>query len=212
MEPLLAHSEREWILIGMAECCAAKGFEASTVADVCAAAGVTEERFAQFFDGKTECLGAAMERLVELALVRLGERVATSERPWAERLQNGVSALLGVLAERQAFARLALLEAPFAGGRATILYEASKAALLDFLDQGKKAPDDAAIPLSAGRGALAGVEALLDCRIASGQAKQLDELEADITFMLAVPYLGRREAARLGETSSRARGHLRAVA
>jgi AcrR family transcriptional regulator len=64
MQSSTAHSEREWILIGMAESCAAKGFEETTVADICAAAGVSAESFGQVFADKGECLGAAGDGVV----------------------------------------------------------------------------------------------------------------------------------------------------
>src|SRR6478609_1124471 len=71
MKPLPGQSEREWVLLGMAESCAEKGYEVTNVADVCAAAGVSEPRFRALFTDKEECLGATMEWLVELAWRKL---------------------------------------------------------------------------------------------------------------------------------------------
>lgn len=209
MKPLPGQSEREWVLLGMAESCAERGYEATTVADVCAAAGVSERRFHALFAGKEECLGAAMEWLVELAWRKL-EEDSPADKPWAERLRTGVESLLGVLAERPAFARLALIEAPVAGGRAAILRESARASMLDFIETAPR-PADVEIPPSAGRAALAGVEALVVGWVLQGNAEGLAELAPGIVFMLAVPYLGRAEASRLG-TKPGSHGHLRAVA
>jgi hypothetical protein len=150
-----------------------------------------------------------MEWLVELAWRKL-EEDSPADKPWAERLRTGVESLLGVLAERPAFARLALIEAPVAGGRAAILRESARASMLAFVEAAPR-PTGVEIPPSAGRAALAGVEALVLGRVLQGNAESLAELAPEIVFMLAVPYLGRAEASRLGAKPG-GRGHLRAVA
>jgi AcrR family transcriptional regulator len=209
VEPLVSHSEREWILIGMAECCAAKGYEETTVADVCAAAGVSRESFERIFAGKDECLGAAMESIVAEAWRAL-DGVRSSEQPWAVALRDAVTALLAFLAERPAFARVALVESPIAGGRAETLHESSKATLLTFLEQGRELAEPG-VPASAARGALAGAEALAVRQVLTGTAERLSELAPDIVYMLAVPYLGVGEARQLATGAARRR-RLRAVA
>lgn len=193
----------------MAESCAAKGFEATTVGDVCAAAGVSRESFEDAFAGKDECLGAAMESFVQEAWRRLSE-VRSSGEPWAVVLRDGVLALLGLLAERPAFARMALIEAPVAGARAGALYASAKAALLAQVELGKsQAP--AGVPASAARGALAGAETLASGHILAGKTQRLGELAPDVVYLLAVPYLGQAEAQRLAAGSFK-RPALRAVA
>jgi hypothetical protein len=50
-----------------------------------------------------------------------------------------------------------------------------------------------------------------DGRVTAGRAARLDEAAADVVYMLAVPFLGAGEAARLAAGAARRR-HLRAVA
>jgi AcrR family transcriptional regulator len=207
--PVAAHSEREWILIGMAECCAAKGYEATTVAEVCAAAGISPEAFDRVFADKAECLGAVMESVVEEAWRAL-DRVLTPDKPWAAAVRDGTVALLGLLAERPAFAHVALIEAPVAGGRAAALASSSRAALLSFLERGMEQAESG-VPASAATGALAGVEVMVTGQILAGKAERLGELTPDVIYMLAVPFIGRGEAQRVAAQPAR-RGHLRAVA
>ena len=206
---LTAHSEREWILIGIAECCAARGLEQTSIEDVCAAAGVSRESFDASFADTGECLGAAMESIVEQAWRALGE-VGSAEKPWAAELRDGVAALLRVLAERPAFAQVALVEAPVAGGRAAALHGSAKAALLEFIERGREQAEPG-LPAGAERGALAGAEALAVREVLAGRAAQLGEAAPDIVYMLAVPFLGVGAAARLAKQATRRR-HLRAVA
>lgn len=209
MEPSTVQSEREWILVGMAECCAAEGYEHTTVADICAAAGISVESFDRAFAGKEECLGATMDAIVAEAWSAL-DTVLSRERPWGARLRDGVAALLRVLASRAGFGHVALVEAPAAGGRASLLHRSAKAALLAFLEQGREHTQDE-LPASAALGALAGAEALVVSRIHAGEGARLAELTPDIVYMLAVPFLGRDEALRLA-ADQRGQGQLRAVA
>jgi AcrR family transcriptional regulator len=204
-----AHSEHEWILIGIAECCATKGYDATTVEDVCTTAGVSRQAFERAFTDKSECLGMAMELVVEEAWQALAD-VASPRKPWSVALRDGVAALLRVLAERPAFAHVALVEAPVSGGRAEVLAESSRAALLDFLERGRD-PAKAGIPDSAARGALAGAEGLMVREVLAGRASQLPAQAPSIVYMLAAPFLGVGESGRLASGAAQ-RGHLRAVA
>jgi AcrR family transcriptional regulator len=201
--------QREWILIGIAECCATRGLERTSVEDVCDAAGVSREAFGREFAGLDECLGAAMENLVA-DVWRALDGIASAERPWAAALRDGTAALLATLAERPALARLALVEARGAGGRAAALRDSARAALLDFLERGRELAEPG-VPASAARGALAGAEALVERRVLAGEAAPLAELAPAVAYMLAVPFTGIGEAQRLAGSAARRR-HLRAVA
>ena len=210
MKPAVAHSERGWILIGMAECCAAKGYEATTTGDICAEAGVSPTSFEELFADKGECLGAAMESLLEEAWRQL-DGVQAPGKSWARELSDGVAALLSLLSERPAFARMALIEAPVAGGRAGTLYASGKAALVAQVERGRNQAEND-VPASAGRAALAGAEALVVGQILAGKAEQLGDLAPEVTYMLLAPYMERPESLRLSPDSTATRPHLRAVA
>jgi AcrR family transcriptional regulator len=211
MEPLSAHAEREWILVGIAESCAARGFERTRVDDVCAAAGVERESFEELFDGTEDCLAAAMEAAVEEARGRLAA-VHFPAKPWAATVLDGTRAVLGLLAERPALARMALIEAPAAGGRAAEAYAEAREAALFFLERGRgeaSAGDD--VPESAARAALAGAETLVVGRILAGRAAELRGLASEVAYTLTVPFLGQGEALRQSGRKAPFR-HLRAVA
>jgi AcrR family transcriptional regulator len=193
----------------MAECCAAKGYEETTVPDVCAAAGVSPESFERTFADKSECLGATMESAVAEAWRAL-ESVRSPDKPWGVTLRDGCVALLGFFADRPACAYVVLFEAPMAVGRAGALAASSRAALLDYLEQGR---EQTRLEISeiAARGALAGVETLIAGRLLAGEAERLSELAPDVVYMLAVPFLGTGEAQRLAQRPD-GRRRLRAVA
>jgi len=120
-------------------------------------------------------------------------------------------ALLGLLAERPALARMALVEAPAAGGRAAELYAEGKRELRSFLERGARQAIVPGVPDSAARAALAGAEGLVVGQILAGKAASLGEGTAEVAYVLTVPYLGRSEARREAGRKSAFR-HLRAVA
>ncbi len=195
-EPLTEGSQRERILDGMAEACASRGFGAATIADICEPAGVSRATFYELFKDKEDCLEAAMELAVADAMGSLVEAYAV-EKPWASRIRNAAAAFLEQLASRPGFARMALIEAPAAGGRPLEMYASGKRVLQTVLDQGRDEPaEQQNIPSSAGRGALAAAESLVVGQILAGNTERLPELLPDIVYILTIPYLGQDEALR----------------
>jgi AcrR family transcriptional regulator len=195
-EPLIAHSQRERILVAIAGACATKGYSATTIADICEPAGVSRATFYQLFKDKEDCFYAAME--VCLAEV-MGRMVAvhSPDKPWATAVREGADALLELLASRPAFTRMALIEAPASGDRALQLYASGKRVLETLLNRGRTDPvEEEAIPSSAGRAALAGAEALIVGQILAGNTARLRELLPDVAYIVTVPYLGQDEALR----------------
>src|SRR5512146_683902 len=81
-EPLIAHSQRERILIAMAKSCAAKGYNATTISDICEPAGVSRATFYELFKDKEDCFHAAMEVSLADAMGRI-VAVYSPDKPWA---------------------------------------------------------------------------------------------------------------------------------
>ncbi len=115
-EPLVAHSQRERILTAMAQACAAKGFGAATIADIVEPAGVSRATFYELFKDKEDCLQASMELSLADAMGRIVE-IYSPDKPWATMVRDATATFLDLLASRPDFARMALIEAPAAGGR-----------------------------------------------------------------------------------------------
>jgi len=195
-EPLVAHSQRERILVAMAESCASKGYNATTIADVCEPAGVSRATFYELFKDKEDCFHAAMEVSLADAMGRIVS-VHSADRPWATMVREAAAEFLDLLASRPAFARMALVEAPASGERASQLYASGKRVLQTLLDRGREDPvEEEAIPSSAGRAALSGAESLIVGQILAGNAERLRELLPDIVYITTVSYLGQDEALR----------------
>ncbi len=146
-EPLVARSQRERILVSMAQSCATKGYVATTIADICEPAGVSRATFYELFKDKEACFHAAMELSLADAMGTIVEAYSP-DKPWATMVRDATAAFLKLLAERPAFARMALVEAPSSGERAFELYASGKRVLLALLDKGRDDPlEDEAHPL-----------------------------------------------------------------
>jgi AcrR family transcriptional regulator len=97
-----------------------KGYEATTIGDLCQIAGVSRAAFYEQFVDKRECLLAAVEALVEPTLAAIEQ---TLDAPSAEaRVRQATEALLGLIAEQPAAAKMGCFEVYAAGpeGEATI--------------------------------------------------------------------------------------------
>lgn len=195
-EPLVAHSQRERILTAMAKIAAAKGYGAATISDIVEEAGVSRATFYELFKDKEDCLQASMELSLADAMGRVVE-VYSPDKPWATMVRDAAAAFLDLLATRPDFARMALIEAPAAGGRSLEMYGSGKRVLQALLDRGRNDPmEEQGIPSSAGRGALAAAEQLIVGQILAGNTERLPELLPDVVYIVTIPYLGQDEALR----------------
>jgi len=203
LEPPVAHSQRERLLVAMAKNAADKGYGATTIADICTAAGVSRATFYELFKDKEDCFHAAMELSLADAM---GIIVAaySPDKPWATMVRDATAGFLELLASRPTFARMALIEAPASGGRSFELYASGKRVLQSLLERGRDDPvEEEAIPSSVSRAALSAAESLIVGQILSGNTARLPELLPDIVYITTVPYLGQEEALRQSREAER---------
>jgi len=196
LEPPVAHSQRERLLVAMAKCSAEQGLGATTIADICTAAGVSRATFYELFKDKEDCFHATMELSLADAM---GSIVAiySPDKPWATMVRDATAAFLELLASRPTFARMAMIEAPASGGRSAELYASGKRVLQSLLERGRDDPvEEEAIPSTVSRAALAAAESLIVGQILSGNTARLSELLPDIVYITTVPFLGQDEALR----------------
>lgn len=118
----VAGSQRERMMLAMAETMTEKGYVGTAVADVIARAGVSRETFYQQFSSKLDCFMGAFDTAADVLLSTLAEsdadeREGASESPLA-RFERLLSDYLDTLAAEPAFARLFLVEVYAAGPEA----------------------------------------------------------------------------------------------
>lgn len=181
---------------------AAKGYAATTVADLTREAGISRTTFYELFEDKEACFLAAYDDAVD-ALVRRIAAAYEAEDRWPARARAGLETLLEALAADPAQARLALVDVAAAGPAAQRRYRAAVQRLTPFFDEGRDfAPGGRNVPANASRMAAGAVVGLISDELIAGRADKLPGLLSDLLFATLVAYIGPDAATRevAGET------------
>lgn len=200
---MVARSQRERLHEAAVRVVAEKGFGAMTIGDLTKRARVSRTTFYEFFEGKEHCFLTAYDHAVD-AMARRVIAAYESERDWPDRAAAGLAALLQVLAEEPALARLSLVEVGNAGPAAQRRYRAAAQRLTPLFDEGRDyAPRGRRLPANTSRMAIGGVTGLISDELIAGRAEQLPDLLPDVAFATLVPYIGPGAAAREVERLTR---------
>lgn len=175
---------------------AAKGYAATTVADLTKEAGISRTTFYELFEDKEACFLAAYDNAVD-ALVRRISSAYEAEERWPDRARAGLATLLEALAADPAQARLALVDVAAAGPAAQRRFRAAVQRLTPFFDEGRDfAPGGRSLPANASRMAAGAVVGLISDELVAGRTDELPNLLSDLLFATLVAYLGPDAAAR----------------
>lgn len=175
---------------------AAKGYAATTVADLTGEAGVSRTTFYELFEDKEACFLAAYDNSVDALMRRISAAYETEDR-WPDRARAGLATLLEALAADPAQARLALVDVAAAGPAAQRRYRAAVQRLTPFFDEGRDfAPGGRNVPAAASRMAAGAVVGLISDELIAGRAEELPNLLSDLLFATLVAYIGPDAAAR----------------
>jgi len=128
----VSRSQRARILRAVAEAVAARGYPATTVADIIRRAGVSRSTFYELYEGKEDAFLAAYAGL-DIVLRNLAVATERSATP-AEMVRNAVRAHLAGLAAEPAFTWMFFVEATSAGPRVLARRRAATQRFLDVLE------------------------------------------------------------------------------
>jgi AcrR family transcriptional regulator len=184
-------SERQLrrILDGATRVFARRGYQDSTVDNIVTAADVGVGSFYAQFDGKEECLDKVCERMEAEVGTVLAE--ALHEGGWAERLCDGLLAVLRLAAENPLSARVVLLEAQTGGPKVLARYGAMIDRIADYLKGGRAASTlDREWPPAFEEATASGLCWLLQARLVRGQLEEVDSLFEEMAEVVVEPYLG----------------------
>lgn len=184
-------SERQLrrILDGATRVFARRGYQDSTVDNIVTAADVGVGSFYAQFDGKEECLDRVCERIEAQVATVLAE--ALHEEGWAERLCDGLLAVLRLAAENPLSARVVLLEAQTGGPKVLARYGAMIDRIADFLKGGRAVSTlDREWPPAFEEATASGLCWLLQARLVRGQLEEIDSLFEEMVQVVVEPYLG----------------------
>jgi AcrR family transcriptional regulator len=186
---VVARSQRARLLAAAAHATAARGYEATTVADILGEAGVGRETFYELFGGRRDCVLEAHQVLLDDLVERV--RVAyAGPGAWVERCRGTIAALLDWFAADPAAGRFLLVELPAVGPEFHERFEAGFDRFVAVIDSGLD-PDlpDPDYPLPRTSLAVGAAISRVYGEVAAGRAEDLPAL---------VPFLGEaaaREAA-----------------
>jgi AcrR family transcriptional regulator len=190
----VARSQRGRILRGVAESVAAKGYAATSVADVIARAGVSRSTFYELYDGKESAFLDTYAG-IELVHLHLLESFRAGTTP-LEMVRGAVRAHLASLAAEPAFAWMFFVEAVVAGPRVMTRRREATEGFLDVLTgmvEHARAADPSVPPPDRGL-LLAFVGAareLIAAHLLNHDAESLSELEDPIVTVAERLLLGR---------------------
>jgi AcrR family transcriptional regulator len=175
---------------------AAKGYEATTVADIVEYAGVDEAAFYEHFENKDACFLEAYDGVFDIVVAHAtGAFEGSAERPWPERVCAVLRALVELLAMEADVARMAMVEATAAGEDTRERYRALLARFTPFLEEGRTYSDQAeALPADTARFAIGGVTSMIFDEVRAGRGPELKRILPDLVFAVLMPYLGSEAA------------------
>ena len=190
----VARSQRGRILRAVAESVAAKGYAATSVAEVIARAGVSRSTFYELYDGKESAFLDAYAG-IELVHRHLLESFRTGSTP-VEMVRLAVRAHLSSLAAEPAFAWMFFVEAVAAGPRILTRRREATESFLDVLgamvDHARAVDPTVPAPERALLLAFVGAaRELIAAHLLSGDAESLSELEVPIVTVAERLLLGR---------------------
>jgi AcrR family transcriptional regulator len=180
------------MLEAMVRVAAAKGYEATTVADVVEAAGVSRETFETTFVGKAGCFLEAYDAVIDVLVAHVSTAFeSTVGQPWQDRIVAALRALVDLLASEHDIARMAMVEVTAVGEDARIRYRAALGRFTYFLEEGRGASEQGdELPADTARFAIGGATSMIFDEVRAGRGPELRRILPDLVFAVLMPYLG----------------------
>jgi AcrR family transcriptional regulator len=192
----IARHQRARIIAALAEETVSRGYRAVTVADIVSRAGIARNTFYENFSSKEDCFLAAQDYAVEEALRRVVE-AASAVESWPARVDAGLAAFLGYVAEEPALARTCIVEALSAGPDSLARYEQSLQAFGPLFRIGRKvSPHGDELPATLEETVIGGIFWVIYQRIIQGETEQIEQLRPDLVEFALMPYIGADAAKR----------------
>ncbi len=183
---------------------AARGYEATTVADILDEAGVGRESFYELFDDKRQCMLTAHGLLVDELESRV-RAAYTAPGPWEDRFRDGLAVALDWFSSSPDIGRFTLVELGAIGPASLDRFQADFNRFVKLIEEGRD--EDAAgpdLPQAAGL-AVSGTLARVYEEVVRERTAELPSLLPELTFELLVPFVG-EDAARVQARRAAATG------
>jgi AcrR family transcriptional regulator len=180
-------NQRERLFAAMVATVDQKGYEATTVADLVKLSGVSRSAFYRHFDDKQACFLAAVEELVGPTLEKLaGDESAP---PGVERARQAFEALIRLIVEQPAAAKMCIVEVYAAGPEGADLVDRSMDQATELAVQMlEQVPEREGLPRELVRAIVGGIQKVIHKRLYRGQEEELPELAPQLwTWLFSYP-------------------------
>lgn len=190
----IAGHKRRRIMDAIAELTAEQGYDATKIGDIVRRAGVARKTLYDNFEGKEEVFLTTFDSAVEETVRRVEDACAKVEGGWDERIEAGLGAFLGYVAEEPALARMCMIEALSATPAANRRYEDAIRRFVEMTAQ--TAPRDDRLPETIDETLVGGVAWIVYQKIRRHETDKALDLLPELTEFMVAPYLGAAEAAK----------------
>lgn len=185
-EFIALHKQRR-IMDALAELTAEQGYEATKISDIVRRAGVARKTLYDNFQGKEEVFLAAFDAARDEVLRRVEEGSAGPDGDWQDRIEGGLAAFLGYVAEQPTLARMCMIEALSATPATTKRYEDALEAFVELTEQAL--PRDERLPDTIAETLVGGVAWIVYQQIRRGESERAEDLLPELTEFMTAPYL-----------------------
>ena len=191
---VVARSQRTRILLATASVTMSKGYAATTVADIVAAAGVAKEAFYKHFGDKEEAFLEAQQHPTQHILDTLVVAYFSVDE-WHERIWRGLRALLRLIAENPVLAHLRLVECYAAGPAAIRRAEDITRSFTIFLEEGYRRRGQAEeLPRLSSQAISGAIFEIVQREVGAGRVREIARLLPQLAYISIAPFLGPQEA------------------
>jgi AcrR family transcriptional regulator len=194
---MLDQSEEEFQRLreALLDLCAEQGYKKLKLRHLLERAGLDEDAFHRHYADLDDCFAAVLGQIYDEFFARATEAVA-GQSGWRDRMRATAYALMRFLRADRRAARLAAVEAQYAGKRAQELFQETFNRLVNIIDEGSS---EAGGPESPGLATALGVGGVVFARVQEGVVN--DELEEfgeeevpQLMYAAVFPYLGAEAA------------------
>jgi AcrR family transcriptional regulator len=201
--PFASYSPEQRIIRGFAAAVAGKGYPATTIADIAAAASISQTTFYEHFEGKEDALRAALDSSGAQLLAAVMPAVRRAD-DWRVALRIAFEEMCGFLAAEPAFAALRTVDIYGAGPVAIASRdEIGKQIVAALLQPAREAGIEATdLAIEASTGAIYGV---LFEGVWKGKLADLPRLAPFLTYFALAPFVGAEEACDVATSRGRGR-------
>jgi AcrR family transcriptional regulator len=184
----VVHNTYEQIQLAAVRVVARKGYQATTVRDICAEAHISARSFHEHFASKQEAVFSGVEAGVD-RVMGFCQEVYRSSRSWPDAVWDGVGAYVEWTRNEPAFARTGIVELLSAGPAALELMQSLMDAFSIFLQPGYDLLDPAAAG-SLDQPVTQRFFELLYLQVSQNRLETIQSILPDLVRTILTPFMG----------------------